>query len=74
MMSFKKNLGALVIIVVLLLALYGVIMRDADPVTMAIALQPLGLGLFGLKSYTGIKAKNIEATMEGSNGNQGTDK
>ena len=72
--DFKKNLGALTILVILLLTIYSVIYELINPEVALVILVGLSLSLYGLKSYTGIKAKNIEATMEGSNGNQGTDK
>lgn len=63
-MSFKKNLGALVTLVILLLSVYSAIWA-VEVTSILVILVGLVLSLFGLKSYTGIKAKNIEATMNG---------
>ena len=62
MMSFKKNLGALVTLVILLLSVYSAIWA-VEVTSILVILVGLVLSLFGLKSYTGIKTKNIEATM-----------
>ena len=61
--SFKKNLGALTVLVVLLLSIYSVLFELINPEVVLIILVGLALSLYGLKSYTGIKAKSIEATF-----------
>jgi small-conductance mechanosensitive channel len=65
--SFKKNLGAIVILVIVLIAVYSVFCGIADPVSVMASLEILAFALFGLKSYTGIKAKSIEAQLNKEN-------
>lgn len=68
-MSVKKNLGALVVFVVLLLSIYGAIWT-AEVTAINALLIGLALALFGIKSHYGVRAKDIEAKYEGEDENR----
>ncbi len=58
--SFKKNLASIVTLVILFIALYGVIYRLITPLAAMTILVAYGSALFGIKSWSGIKSKELE--------------
>lgn len=62
--SFKKNLAAIITLVVLLIAIYGVIYKLITPQSAIIILCGYGSAMLGIKSWSGIKSKELEMKNE----------